>query len=39
VQILGRAQADLDVLQLAFAYEQATQWVQKRPPPMLLASR
>jgi amidase len=35
LQIIGKAQADLAVLQIAYAYEQATQWVQKRPPPML----
>lgn len=35
LQIIGKAQADMAVLQLAFAYEQATQWVQKRPPPLL----
>ncbi|MDO8794286.1 MAG: amidase, partial [Vicinamibacterales bacterium] len=35
MQIIGKAQADLAVLQLAYAYEQATQWVQKRPPPSL----
>lgn len=35
MQIMGRAQADLAVLQLAFAYEQATQWIDRFPPPML----
>ena len=35
MQIIGKAQADLAVLQLAFAYEQATQWVDRYPPPML----
>ncbi len=35
MQIIGKAQADLAVLQLAFAYEQATQWVDRCPPPML----
>ena len=35
MQIIGKAQADLAVLQLAFAYEQATQWVDRFPPPML----
>ena len=35
LQIIGKPQADLAVLQIAFAYEQATQWVQRRPPPML----
>ena len=38
LQIIGKAQADLAVLQIAFAYEQATQWVQKRPPPLLSAA-
>ncbi|TCO83355.1 amidase [Plasticicumulans lactativorans] len=32
LQVIGRPHADLAVLQLARAYEQATQWVQKRPP-------
>jgi amidase len=35
LQIIGKAQADLAVLQLAYAYEQATQWVQMRPPALL----
>jgi amidase len=35
LQIIGKAQADLAVLQLAYAYEQATQWVQKRRPDLL----
>jgi amidase len=35
LQIIGKAQADFAVLQLGFAYEQATHWVQKRPPPLL----
>ena len=38
LQIIGKAQADLAVLQLAFAYEQATQWVQKYLPPLLSAA-
>jgi amidase len=37
LQIIGKAQADLAVLQLAYAYEQATQWVQKRRPGLLLS--
>jgi amidase len=37
LQIIGKAQADLAVLQLAFAYEQVTQWVQRRLPPLLSA--
>jgi amidase len=35
LQIIGKAQADFAVLQLAYSYEQATQWVQKRRPPLL----
>ncbi|MBZ5526702.1 MAG: amidase [Acidobacteriia bacterium] len=35
MQIIGRNHADFAVLQLAFAYEQATQWVQRNPPPLL----
>ncbi|MHC6223796.1 amidase [Pseudomonas sp. X10] len=35
VQILGPAQADLAVLQLAHAHEQQTRWVSRRPPAML----
>jgi amidase len=35
MQIIGRNHADLAVLQLAYAYEQATQWVSKRPPALL----
>ncbi|MDQ2695244.1 MAG: amidase family protein, partial [Pseudomonadota bacterium] len=35
MQIIGRNHADLAVLQLAYAYEQATGWVEKRPPPLL----
>lgn len=35
LQVLGRAQADLSVLQLAHAHEQATQWVSKRRPALL----
>jgi amidase len=34
MQLIGRRHADLAVLQLAYAYERATQWVQKRPPAM-----
>jgi len=37
MQLVGRRHADLAVLQLAFAYEQATQWVQRRPPRLLTA--
>jgi ureidomalonase len=32
VQLIGRPGADLQVLQLGRAYEQATQWVQRVPP-------
>ncbi|MEG7359300.1 amidase [Pseudomonas citronellolis] len=35
LQIIGRHQADLAVLQLAHAYEQATQWYRRCPPPLL----
>ena len=31
VQIIGKRFADLEVLQLAYAYEQATHWERKRP--------
>ncbi|MCJ1888288.1 amidase [Pseudomonas sp. LA21] len=35
VQIIGRHQADMAVLQLAHAYEQASRWYQRCPPPLL----
>ncbi|WP_421525888.1 amidase [Pseudomonas yamanorum] len=35
LQIIGPAQADRAVLQLAYAHEQLTQWVQRRPPACL----
>ncbi len=35
IQLHGQAQADLSVLQLAYAYEQATGWVHKHPPSIL----
>ncbi|WP_417661192.1 amidase [Pseudomonas sp.] len=35
IQIIGRHQADMAVLQLAHAYEQATRWYQRCPPPLL----
>ncbi|WP_069862559.1 amidase [Pseudomonas citronellolis] len=35
LQIIGRHQADMAVLQLAHAYEQATQWYRRCPPPLL----
>ncbi|QHG65302.1 amidase [Pseudomonas putida] len=37
LQIIGPAQADHAVLQLAYAHEQLTRWVERRPPPSLLA--
>ncbi|AOE87249.1 amidase [Pseudomonas sp. TCU-HL1] len=39
LQILGPAQADLAVLQLAHAHEQLTQWVRNCPPPLLQEAR
>ena len=35
IQIIGKRQAEMAVLRIAYAYEQATGWVQKRPPPLL----
>jgi amidase len=35
IQIIGRRQAEMAVLRMAHAYEAATQWVQKRPPPLV----
>jgi len=35
MQIIGRRHADLAVLQLGHAYEQATGWVGRRLPPLL----
>ncbi|MDY7531468.1 amidase [Pseudomonas sp. Bout1] len=35
LQIIGPAQADRAVLQLAYAHEQLTRWVQRRPPTCL----
>lgn len=35
MQVMGKPQSDLSVLQLAYAYEQATGWVQKHKPPLL----
>jgi amidase len=35
MQIIGRHRSDLAVLQLAYAYEQATEWVSKHPPLLL----
>ncbi|MFM1989126.1 MAG: hypothetical protein RJA99_2083 [Pseudomonadota bacterium] len=36
LQLIGPPQADADVLRLARAYELATRWVQRRPPPPTL---
>lgn len=38
LQIIGPAQADLAVLQLAHAHEQLTQWVRNCPPPLVGAA-
>ena len=35
LQIIGPAQADRAVLQLAYAHEQLTRWVERCPPPCL----
>lgn len=35
MQVIGRNHADLAVLQLAYAYEQETNWVRNRLPPLL----
>ncbi|HEV2115173.1 MAG TPA: amidase [Terriglobales bacterium] len=35
MQIIGRNHADLAVLQLAYAYEQATNWVGENLPPLI----
>ena len=35
MQIVGRNQAELSCLQLAFAYDEATRWVEKRKPALL----
>lgn len=35
LQVIGKAQADLAVLQLGYAYEQATRWVQRKKPELL----
>lgn len=37
MQIVGRHHADLSVLQLAHAYEQAIPWTRDKPPPLLRA--
>ncbi len=38
LQIIGKPRADLAVLALGHAHEQATQWVRKRPPGLLQAA-
>ena len=38
VQIIGKNHADFAVLQLAYAYEQATNWVSKHLPPLIKGS-
>ena len=35
MQLVGRNHAEMSVLQLAYAYEQATGWPQNRLPPAL----
>ena len=35
MQIVGRNQAELSCLQLAYAYDQATRWVEKKRPALL----
>ena len=35
MQLIGRPRADVAVLQLAFAYEEATRWVQRCPPALI----
>ena len=35
IQIVGPNHADLACLQLAYAYDTATDWVSRRPPPLL----
>jgi amidase len=37
VQIIGENHADFAVLQIAYAYEEATHWIQKQLPPLLNA--
>jgi amidase len=38
VQIVGPAHGELDLLRLGHAYDLATRWAERRPPPMLSAS-
>jgi len=35
LQIIAPVRRELDCLQLAYAYEQATLWTSKRPPALL----
>jgi len=37
MQIVGRHQAEMSCLQLAYAYDEATKWVEKRRPALLNA--
>jgi amidase len=37
MQLVGRNQAELSCLQLAFAYDEATRWAEKRKPALLAA--
>jgi amidase len=37
IQIIAPVHRELDCLQLGYAYEQATRWTAKRPPPLLSA--
>jgi amidase len=39
IQIVGPNQADLACLQLAYAYDTATAWATRRPPPLLGEAR
>ena len=34
MQIVGRNRGELAVLQLAHAYDEATGWVRRKPPPL-----
>jgi amidase len=38
MQIVGRNQAELSCLQLAFAYDQVTGWTRKKSSPLLRAA-
>jgi amidase len=39
IQIVAPNHAEMSCLQLAYAYDQTTQWVVKRPPPILSSSK